>query len=684
MKKFILPLAFSIGLISCSNEKKEPSSEEVKSPEPKYIGFELSNLDTTVSPCNDFYRYAIGGWLKNNPIPSTESRWSSFNVVTDSNNAKLKKIMVEFSSKKYDKGSLEQKVGDFYTSVMDSTKAEELGITPLNDHFAKIDALTSIEELVQLAAEWKSIGVSSFSSLYIGQDDKKSDEYITYISQSGLGLPDQAYYTKTDEKSKEIQAAYTEHIGKMFALLKMENTTEKAKAVYSIEDQLAAISMTRVERRDPDLTYNKMTRKELAALTSNINWENYFTTVGLSNVEDVVVGQPKFMKGVNSLLTKKSLADWKDYMRWKLIDAYAGELSSDFVDQNFDFFSKTLSGTEEMKPRWERALRKVNGNIGELVGKAFTERHFPEEAKEDVRKMVENLRTVFKERVKSLDWMGEETKQKALEKLDAFNMKIGYPDKWIDYSPLDVVADNQVANVMNARKFNFNRMIDKLGKPVNKDEWFMTPQTVNAYYSSSQNEIVFPAGILQPPFYHVEADDALNYGGIGAVIGHEFSHGFDDQGSKFDAKGNLANWWTEEDRTRFDERANRVVKQFDGFIPLEDLPVNGKLTLGENIADLGGATMAFYALEKELEKEGKPEPIDGFTYQQRFFLGWAQVWHMNMTEKELRKRIATDSHSPGEYRVKGPLANMSEFADAFGCKAGDLMVANDSTKAVIW
>ena len=387
---------------------------------------------------------------------------------------------------------------------------------------------------------------------------------------------------------------------------------------------------------------------------------------------------------IRDRLTSAPLNDWKGYMKWKLIDAYATELSSSFVNQNFDFFNRTLSGTEEMKPRWERALSKVNGNIGQLVGKAFTKRHFPEEAREDVRQMVENLRTVFKERVRALKWMGEETKQKALEKLDAFNMKIGYPDKWIDYSSLNITVDNQVENVMNARKFNFNRMINKLGKPVDKDEWFMTPQTVNAYYSSSYNEIVFPAGILQPPFYSVEADDALNYGGIGAVIGHEFSHGFDDQGSKYDAKGNLANWWTEEDRSRFDERADKVVNQFDGFYPLEDLHVNGRLTLGENIADLGGATMAYYALEKKLEQKGKPAPIDGFTYQQRFFLGWAQVWHMNMTEKELRRRIATDSHSPGQYRVKGPLANMSEFAAAFGCSGGDPMVNNDSTKAVIW
>ncbi|MBL4707838.1 MAG: M13 family metallopeptidase, partial [Flavobacteriales bacterium] len=478
--------------------------------------------------------------------------------------------------------------------------------------------------------------------------------------------------------------AYKYHLIKMFALINEEQSEAASSKVYAIEERMAKHSMTRVERRDPDKSYNKKSYNDLLRMSPQIDWKIYFSIIKLENVDNIIVSQPKYLKEINTLLKQTSIEDLKLYLKWKLIDAYASELNNDFVEANFDFFSRTLSGTEEMKPRWERALRKVNASLGQLVGKAFVTRHFPEDAKEDVHQMVENLRTVFKERVRKLEWMSEETKLKALEKLDAFNMKIGYPDTWINYSTLDISDNNQVLNVMNSRKFNFNRMINKLGKPVDKDEWFMTPQTVNAYYSSSQNEIVFPAGILQPPFYSTDADDALNYGGIGAVIGHEFSHGFDDQGSKYDAKGNLADWWTTEDRARFDARTDIVVKQFDGFYPLEDLHVNGNLTLGENIADLGGATMAYYALEKKIEKEGKPEEIDGFTYQQRFFLGWAQVWHMNMTEKELRRRIATDSHSPGQYRVKGPLANMSEFAEAFGCSKQDPMVNTDSAKAVIW
>jgi len=680
MKKYYLPLILLSVAVACQESK---TNEETKTEETvNNVGFDLSNLDTTASPCTDFYQYAIGGWLKENPVPSTESRWASFNVVIDSNNAKLKKILEDFSAKEADKGSMEQQIGDFYKSAMDSVKADELGIKPIEEDLNRVEDLKDKSEIIPLIAAHRKQGIASLFGVYVGQDDKNSEQYITHIFQGGLGLPDRDYYLKEDEKSLEIQNAYQKHIANMFALLGEEESPQIAEKVYSIEKKLAERSMTRVERRDPEKTYNKYSIQELADFTPNFDWNTYLADVGASNIEELIVSQPDFIKATEEYINTIDLEDWKLYFKWKVIRAFASNLSADFVNESFDFYGKTLSGTKSMKPRWKRALSKVNGSIGQLLGKAFVKDHFTEESKVVVSQMVENLRAAFQDRINQLTWMSEETKAKALEKLHAFNYKIGYPNKWRDYSALEV-TDNLVANMKNSNAFNFEYMMNKLGNPIDKEEWFMTPQTVNAYYSSSKNEIVFPAGILQPPFYSAEADAAINYGGIGAVIGHEFTHGFDDQGSKYDHVGNLQNWWTEEDRDRFEERANKVVAQFDSFEAADSLFVNGKLTLGENIADLGGATLSYYALEKEVA-ENQPEDIDGFNYQQRFFLGWAQVWHMNMTDEELRKRIATDPHSPGEYRVNGPLANMPEFSNAFNCKSGDAMVNPDSTKAVIW
>lgn len=684
MKKIFFFLATITAMAACQQNKTTNQEAEVSTSHQKTSeAFPLSNLDTSISPCEDFYQYAIGGWLKENPVPSTESRWSSFNVVLDANNRKIRTILNEFSSGDFEVGSMEQKIGDFYRSAMDSSQADALGIEPLNREFSRIGGLKKSEDIIPLIAHHRSVGIGSLFGIYVSQDDKNSEAYITHLYQGGLGLPDRDYYLKEDEKSKNIQEAYQSHIGKMFALMGNKEAEANAQAVYEIEKKLAENSMTRVERRDPEKTYNKMSVEQLRTIAPNVNWESYFNGVGLKKVDELIVSQPDFIKATAGFIETIDLDDWKYYLTWKVLNAYAGSLSSDFVNQNFAFYGETLSGTKEIKPRWKRALSKINGGIGQLLGKAFVKRHFTENSKEVVSNMVENLRSAFRNRINQLAWMSAETKEKALEKLEAFNYKIGYPDKWRDYSALDITADNLIDNVMKANKFNFDYMMNKLGNPVDKDEWFMTPQTVNAYYSSSKNEIVFPAGILQPPFYSDVADAALNYGGIGAVIGHEFTHGFDDQGSKYDHAGNLENWWTEDDRQRFDERANIVVQQFNGFEPLDSLYVNGKLTLGENIADLGGVTLAYYALKEELGDQAV-ELIDGFSPEERFFLGWAQVWHMNMTDEELRKRIATDSHSPGEYRVNGPLSNMSEFAKAFGCGKGDKMVNTDSTRALIW
>jgi len=684
MNKLLYAFTIILMSVACQNNNASQSdAEETKEDAENIDAFPLSNLDTSVNPCEDFYQYAIGGWLKENPVPSTESRWSSFNVVLDANNKKIKTILEEFSSNEFERGSMEQKIGDFYRSAIDSAKADSLGFDPLSREFNRIKGLKKKEDIVPLIAHHRSVGIGSLFGIYVGQDDKNSEAYITHIYQGGLGLPDRDYYLKEDDKSKELQKAYQIHIEKMFTLLGRKESNAKAEVVYSIEKKLAENSMTRVERRDPENTYNKMSVSELQTLAPYVNWKNYFNAVGIIKIEELIVSQPKFIKATADLMETIELEDWKTYLNWKVLNAYASNLSSEVVNQNFAFYGETLSGTKEIKPRWKRALSKINNGIGQLLGKAFVKRHFTEDSKEVVSNMVENLRSAFRARINQLEWMSEETKEKAKEKLEAFNYKIGYPDKWRDYSALEITTDNLIENVMRANKFNFEYMMNKLGNPVDKDEWFMTPQTVNAYYSSSKNEIVFPAGILQPPFYSDAADVALNYGGIGAVIGHEFTHGFDDQGSKYDHAGNLENWWTENDRQRFDERADLVVQQFNGFEPLDSLFVNGKLTLGENIADLGGVTLAYYALKEELGDQAL-EPIDGFSPDERFFLGWAQVWHMNMTDEELRKRIATDSHSPGEYRVNGPLSNMSEFAKAFGCSVGDIMVNTDSTRALIW
>ena len=672
---------------ACESTESNSSSSDNQTDTTKttVAHFPMSNLDTAASPCDDFYQFAVGGWLKDNPVPSTESRWSSFNVLNDANEAKQKEILTEFAANENaERGSMEQLLGDFYSSAMDSAAANEKGIKPLKEQLNKIESISSKEEYIKASAELSKIGVGSMFGIYVGQDDKNSAEYITHIYQSGLGLPDKDYYLKDDAKSKKVREQYVDHISKMFVLAgdSKEEAKKKAKKIMKIETSLAEVSMSRVDRRDPMKTYNKRTYAELKKNTSNFMWDTYFNVVGVTP-EHFVVTQPDFLKAANQQFSKTSLDDLKTYMKWNLINSYAGYLDSAMANQNFDFYAKTLSGKKEMKPRWNRALDMVNGNLGDVLGKAFVERHFSEEAKDDVRELVENLRSVFRERINSLTWMGDSTKKKAIKKLEAFNMKIGYPDEWKDYSSVEITDSTLVQNVMNARRFKFNYMIDKLGGPVDEHEWFMTPQTVNAYYSSSQNEIVFPAGILQPPFYNVEADDALNYGGIGAVIGHEFTHGFDDQGSKYDHAGNLSNWWTEEDRVLFDERANFVVEQFNMFEPLDSLFINGKLTLGENIADLGGLTLAYYALKKEIG-DNVPKKIDGFTYEQRFFLGWAQVWHTNMTDEAMRQRILTDPHSPGKFRVNGPLSNMKEFADAFGCNPEDRMVQDDSIRAVIW
>ncbi|MBE7441405.1 MAG: M13 family metallopeptidase [Flavobacteriales bacterium] len=648
--------------------------------------FDLANIDSTALPCEDFYQYAIGNWQKNNPVPETEGRWGSFNILNEANNLKLKAIIEEASAANAKKGTPQQQVGDFYIAAFDSTNADKLGITPITDLLKKIDEVKDAQSLVETMAFLKVKGSGSIFGYYVYIDAKNSSQNAFYLSQGGLGLPDRDYYFPTDDRGKNILAEYEKHIEATFKLTKESEEVAKAnaKTIVSLESDLAKVSMTKVERRDPIATYNKMTVDELQKLTPVFDWKSFFASAQINGVNELIVGQPKYFTTLNNIIKKYTIDQWKIYLRWHLLNDFSPYLSSDFEKQNFAFYSTTLRGVKEMKPRWKRALENSNNFVGEQIGKLFVEKHFPEEQKKRVLGYIHNIGEVFKERVAKLEWMSDSTKTKALDKLSKFTYKIGYPDKWKDYSSIEIVKDNFVQNMMNVRAFEYAEMMGKLGKPVDKTEWGMTPQTINAYYNPTMNEIVFPAAILQPPFFNPDADDAVNYGGIGGVIGHEFSHGFDDQGSQFDGDGNLKNWWSDEDRKNFDHLTGKLVDQFNKFKVIDDTYVNGQLTLGENIADLAGITLSYYALLKSYEGKAEPKPIDGFTYKQRFFLGWAQVWASNVKDEEAVRLANVDPHSPTKYRVLGPLTNLVEFDEAFGCKHGDKMVAEDSLRVKIW
>jgi putative endopeptidase len=675
-----LATAGTISMTACKNSKTEN--------EAAHKSIDVKNLDTTVSADADFFHYANGGWIKQNPIPETESRWGSFNELRDKNREILKKILDEASGdKNASKGSSKQLIGDFYFSGMDSARIEKEGLNPLKADLDNISAIKDVNGIVDEVASLHRYGIYPFFGMYIDQDAKKSTEYATYISQAGLGLPDRDYYTKTDKASEEIRAKYLAHVTKMFQLMGEDEATaaKDAKAVMNIETKLAGASMTRVESRDPYATYNKMAVSELAKTVPAINWNNYLAKVGIKqNLDSVIVSQPKFVKEVNSLLTNPDVESVKAYLRWHLVHSMAPYLSSNFVNENFAFNGTVLNGVKALEPRWKRVLDNTNGNLGEALGQEYVKVAFTPEAKAKALEMVNNLKAALKDKINGLDWMSEGTKKQAQNKLATMVTKIGYPDKWKTFDGLEIDRNSYAKNVMNASAYEFQRMINKLGKPIDRTEWLMTPPTVNAYYNPAMNEIVFPAGILQPPFFDANADDAVNYGGMGAVIGHELTHGFDDQGRQFDAQGNLKDWWTKEDAEKFKNKAQVVVKQFNGYQPIPGENVNGSLTLGENIADLGGLTISYAAWQKSQEGKKTTEKIDGLTPEQRFFLGWAQVWRVNERPESTKQRLITDPHSPAMFRVNGPLSNMPEFYKAFNIKPGAKMMTPDTLRASIW
>ena len=648
-------------------------------------GVDPSFVDAKVRPQDDLFRHVNGKWLADVPIPPDRALDGAFLKLRDKSEADLRSIIEETASKPDNApGSEAQKIADLYLSFMDEAKADQLGLRPLEGDMIRILALIqSKRDLIRAMAEIGRSGAEVAFDLGVDTDAKRSDRYIIYLSQGRLGLPDESYYKL--EKFKPIRDAYLPHIAKMFELAGLKDPARSAEQVLALETRLAQDHWDRVKSRDDTLTYNKKNRKELAELTPGFDWKLTFDYLGAKGVEEVVVRQPSYFTGMAKAIDEIPLDHWKKWLAWNVLRASAPLLSKPLVDESFAFYGKTLTGAQEIKPRWKRAVAAIEGTLGEAVGKVYVARVFPPAAKERMTQLVANLTEAYRLDIQSLEWMGPETKKKALEKLAKFNPKIGYPDHWRDYSKLEIRKDDLVGNLKRASAFELDRQLAKLGKPVDKTEWGMTPQTVNAYYNSGMNEIVFPAAILQPPFFDLTADDAVNYGGIGAVIGHEIGHGFDDQGSKFDGDGNMSDWWTESDRKEFESRAKKLIDQYNAFEPVETpgQHVNGALTIGENIGDLGGLTIAGKAYRIALG--GKEAPVlDGLTGDQRFFTGWAQVWRAKYRPAELTRRLAVDPHSPAEFRCNGTIRNIPEFYTAFGVKEGDKLWLAPEQRVRIW
>jgi putative endopeptidase len=650
-------------------------------------GIDLKSIATTVKPCQDFYQYANGHWLEHNPIPADRSSWGAGSELFEKNLAVLHQILEDAArDTNAPKGSAARKVGDFYRAGMDEARIEAEGASPLNKEFARIAAVKDVASLQDELAHLHRLGIYPAYSFFAYQDFKNSTRIIANLYQGGLGLPDRDYYTRDDEKTKEIRKQYVEHVAKMFELLgdKPEQAAAEAETVMELETRLAKASMTQVEQRDPNAIYHKMSLAEVNALTPGYAWGRYFAGLGLQDPGDINVGQPEFFKEAGKMLTTVPVKDWQTYLRWQLISATAGKLSSPFVNESFRFNGTILGGAKELRPRWKRVLQATDQAMGEALGQLYVAKTFGPEAKARAQAMVANLKAALRDRLSTLEWISEDTRKQALRKLDAIAVKVGYPDKWRDYSGLAVDGGSYVLNGLQADEFEFERNLKKIGKPVDRAEWGITPPTVDAYYNPNFNEIVFPAGILQPPFFDPDADDAANYGGIGSVIGHELTHGFDDQGRQFDADGNLKNWWTPDDEKNYNARAALMEKQYSDYIAIDALHINGKLTMGENIADLGGLKIAYLAFQKSLEGKPRPPEIDGYTPEQRFFLAFAQAWRRNTRPEAVRLMIATDPHSPPRFRVLGPLSNMPEFLKAFGCEGGSSIARPDALRVKIW
>lgn len=677
MKRILFPIiVFSLMITTACNQQKTTHTQE---------GLNLANLDTTAAPGASFYQYATGGWQAANPIPDEYARYGSFDKLREENQKQVQELIESLGAGNYAKGSNEQKVGDLYAMGIDSVKLNADGAAPIKPQLETIAAATDKKDIVRLAAQVSQYASNPFFGFYVGADDMNSDMNIAHIAQSGIGLGDRDYYLLQDDHSAMIRAEYVKLMQAQFvhAGYTAEEAQAAARNVMRIETELAKSHVTREMRRQPELNYHKLFTTELNSRVAPFEWDLYFSEMGVQSLDSLNVSQIEPVKTAIALINNEPLRALQDYLSWKVIDSAADYLSDDFVNANFAFYGKTLSGSKELRPRWRRSIDAVNGALGEAVGQLYVQKYFPQQAKERMLKLVENLTVSLGERIDNLDWMGDSTKLKAHEKLSTFIVKIGYPDKWEDYSDLEIKEDSYWQNMMRASQWAYRDMIADLGKPVDKSKWYMSPQTVNAYYNPSSNEICFPAGILQPPFFYMDGDDAINYGGIGVVIGHEMTHGFDDQGRKFDKNGNLTDWWTAEDARRFDERAKVLVDFFDNIVVLDTVHANGTFTLGENIADQGGLQISHWAFQKtEQAKSGNL--TDGFTPDQRFFLSYANLWAGNVRDAEILRLTKIDPHSLGKWRVNGALPHVDAWYTAFHIAETDPMFVPKEKRVSIW
>ncbi len=646
----------------------------------------LTNRDTTINPSDDFFNYANGGWFKNHPIPSSERSNGIFRMIQDTINNQIKSICETSAEAGAEKGSNKQKIGDFYASGMDSTTINKLGINPLKDEFSKIDAIKDVPSLLKEIAHLHTIGSGAGFGFYVGQDDKNSAKNAIFLHQGGLGLGQRDYYFNTDEETVTIRTEYVKHVQKMMELIgvKQDLASKNAASIMKLETDLARASRKLEALRDPIKNYNKMSIAQLNGITPNIDWNVTLKDFGIAKADTVIVGQPEFYKALNGMLKSYAIEDWKTYLKWDLVNTYASYLNKEVEDQNFKFYSTVMSGVKVQKPRWKRIVEQTDGSLGELIGQVYVDEYLPKGTKEKLLEIGNNIRDVYAVRIKNLDWMSEPTKKKALDKLSKIVMKVGYPDKWKDLSSVTIDRNNYLKNVMAVNKWSYDYMTNKYGKPVDRTEWGMYPQTYNAYYNPSNNEICVPAcNIIVPGFEGRMPDDAILYGIIGgSTFGHEITHGFDDQGSQYDDKGNLNNWWTAEDLKKFKQKTALIVAQYSKF-KVGDKNVNGDATQGENIADLGGVVMGYEAFKKTKQFKTN-EKISGLTPDQRYFLAYGYAWMVNGTKEYLSQQVMTDVHSPAKYRINGPLANVPEFHKAFNIKPGSAMYQPDSLRVVIW